>query len=78
MTKRGLRMTKRGAQDGKGKAQPGVRAYPDNLYAIVMLSEAKHLAGEWEKSLSLGLRFFAALRMTTTLWFTGVIRIGSK
>ncbi|HUT30874.1 MAG TPA: hypothetical protein VMX13_13865 [Sedimentisphaerales bacterium] len=43
-----------------------------------MLSEAKHLAGEWEKSLSVGLRFFAALRMTTTLWFTGVIRIGSK
>ncbi|HUT31749.1 MAG TPA: hypothetical protein VMX13_18315 [Sedimentisphaerales bacterium] len=27
-----------------------------------MLSEAKHLAGEWEKSPSGGLRFFAALR----------------
>ncbi|HUT29291.1 MAG TPA: hypothetical protein VMX13_05825 [Sedimentisphaerales bacterium] len=67
MTKRGAQDDKDRAQDGKGKAQPGVRAYHDNLYAIVMLSEAKHLAGEWEKSLSVGLRFFAALRMTTTL-----------
>jgi len=48
-----------------------IGAYPDNLYVIVMLREAKHPAGKWEKSLSVGLRFFAALRMTTTLWFTG-------